>query len=172
MCRSVPSAWRMVAVSTRPSPSMATSSVCRCSGMPAKRGNRLSGQRAIGAEDASIIATGRMPAWRQVRMLERLTSSVPTISGRLNGSRCFRLTLTCRAPVLMTPIRAGAADQPCRARAFAGAEAEQDAARQSAPTRLRGLVMATRPPACTAMAVVPVRISTPAFKACATFRRA
>ena len=58
--------------------------------MPNSRGSSAKACRAVGRAFASIIATGRMAALRQVSRDDKLTSSVPTITGRRNGTWFLR----------------------------------------------------------------------------------
>ncbi|CRQ72223.1 hypothetical protein PAERUG_E16_London_17_VIM_2_04_14_02062 [Pseudomonas aeruginosa] len=67
-----------------------SSSLEKCIGTPHSLGNSDSGQRAVACALRSSMATGRMPARRQLITADRLTSSVPTISGRSNGFRPCR----------------------------------------------------------------------------------
>ena len=99
-----PEACRSTTPLMRSAPSMRVSSVSMSTRIPRTRGSRVAARQAVGRLRASTMATGLMPAWRQVRSAENDTSSVPTITGRANGLRDFRYTMDCSAPVVSTPM--------------------------------------------------------------------
>jgi hypothetical protein len=74
------------------------------SGTPSAPGNSREARQAVMRALGSIIATGLIPAWRQVSKAENETSSVPRMTGRLNGLSPSRYTRPCRAPVESTPL--------------------------------------------------------------------
>ena len=55
--------------------------------MPSVRGSQRSGARRIGRGADSISATGRMPWVAQVISADIVTSSLPSTTGRRNGTR-------------------------------------------------------------------------------------